>query len=124
MNSQHGEGPTYHERPVTINYPGSNNFSSFTYDGDGNRVKIVETTSGSVSSTKQFIFDSGMSEARDAGGTTVLSQFFQGGETIAGSNYYYTLDHLGSVRELTDGGGNIQSEYAFDPWGNLTSTKS
>ncbi|HEY9772240.1 MAG TPA: hypothetical protein V6C81_00365, partial [Planktothrix sp.] len=38
-------------RLTKITYPGSNNFSIFDYDGFSRNVEIVETTSGSVTST-------------------------------------------------------------------------
>lgn len=34
--------------------------------------------------------------------------------------YYYTRDHLGSVREMTDSSGNIQARYDYDPYGRAT----
>ena len=37
----------------------------FTYDGFGRNVEIVETVSGSVTSTKQFVWDFG-AKAREA----------------------------------------------------------
>ncbi len=43
-------------RLVEIDYPGIGNNSAFTYDGLGRCVKIVETVSSSIASTKQFIW--------------------------------------------------------------------
>src|SRR5882762_1909303 len=43
-------------RMIKITYPGSNNFSSFVYDGLSRNASIVETTAGSVTSTKQFVW--------------------------------------------------------------------
>src|SRR5476651_1538917 len=34
--------------------------------------------------------------------------------------YYYTRDHLGSVREMMDNSGNIQARYDYDPYGRTT----
>jgi len=34
--------------------------------------------------------------------------------------YYYTRDHLGSIRELTDGSGTVRARYAYDPFGRRT----
>jgi RHS repeat-associated protein len=36
--------------------------------------------------------------------------------------YYYTSDHLGSVRELVDGSGNILTRYGYDVYGKVTTT--
>ena len=60
-----------------------------------------------------------MCEARNAGGT-LLNQYFLYGETISGSNYFYTKDRLASVRELTDSSGNLQAEYSYEPYGRVT----
>ncbi|MBX3074687.1 hypothetical protein KF913_12230 [Candidatus Obscuribacterales bacterium] len=39
-----------------ITYPGTNNFSQLSYDGIGRNTKIVETVSGLVTSTRQFVW--------------------------------------------------------------------
>lgn len=36
--------------------------------------------------------------------------------------YYYTWDHLGSIRELIDGSGNILTRYGYDAFGRVTTT--
>ncbi len=104
-------------RIVEIDYPGAGNNSAFTYDGLGRCVKIVETVSSSVTSTKQFVWcDNQRCEARDAG-SSVTAQYYEGGETIGGTNYYYNKDYLGSIREVTDGSGNVLSQYNYTPYG-------
>jgi RHS repeat-associated protein len=35
-------------------------------------------------------------------------------------NYYYTFDHLGSVREMLNGSGTILTRYTYDPYGRTT----
>jgi RHS repeat-associated protein len=60
-----------------------------------------------------------MCEARDGSGT-ILNQYFPYGQTISASDYFYTYDHLGSVREMTDSSGNIQAQYSYDPYGRIT----
>ena len=44
-------------------------------------------------------------------GVTVTKQFFGLGERIESSNYYFTQDHLGSVREMVDGSGAVTARY-------------
>jgi RHS repeat-associated protein len=34
--------------------------------------------------------------------------------------YYYTRDHLGSVRELTNSSGTLVTRLDYDPWGRVT----
>jgi RHS repeat-associated protein len=107
-------------RMIKITYPGTGNYSAFSYDGLSRNVAIVETTSGSVTSTKQFVWG-GMSpsEERDASGT-LIKRFYKAGKTISGTSYFYSDDHVGSVREVTSSSGSIQSDYGYDPYGRIT----
>lgn len=85
------------------------------YDPLRRIVKIVETTGGTITSTKQFVWAGDqLCEERDAGGA-VTRRFFSNGEQIGGTNYYYTRDHLGSVREMSDGSGSVVAAFAYDP---------
>jgi RHS repeat-associated protein len=99
-------------RLIQIDYQGSGNKSVLTISPLGARAKFQEYSGGSVTSTKQFW---GMEE-RDGSGS-IAKQFFRRGEIISGFPYFYSLDHLGSVRELTDFSGNKQAVYRFDPYG-------
>jgi len=93
--------------------------SEFTYNGLNQRVKIVEKDNGAVTSTKQFVWipgDPQPSEERD-GSNTVTKRYYLQGVQIGTTNYYYTRDHLGSVCELTDSSGIVQSRYDYDPYG-------
>jgi len=106
-------------RLVQITYPGTGNYSQFSFDGFGKCVKIAEFSGGSLSSTKQFVWvGSNIAEARDAA-STILSQYFSLGQTISGSIYFFTKDYLSSIRELTDGSGVIKAEYSYDPYGRV-----
>ncbi len=103
---------------IKITYPGTGNYSTFSYDGYNRNVAIIETTSGSVTSTKQFVWDDDeRCEQRDASGA-YLAQFYERGEIISGSSYFYVGDHLSSIREMSNTSGSIQSEYSYDPFGN------
>lgn len=121
--------------PIAVAPPGiseGNRFIAQTAGGAGggsnydplNRiVKIVETRNGTVASTRQFIWAGDqLCEERDASGN-VTRRFYNQGEQIAGTNYFYTRDHLGSVRELTDGSGIVQAAYNYDPFGRATKTQ-
>src|SRR5437867_185697 len=75
-----------------------------------------------VTSPKQFVWvpgDTRPSEERD-GGNAVTKRFYAQGEQIGGANYYYTKDHLGSIREMTDSSGVIDARYDYDPYGRRT----
>jgi RHS repeat-associated protein len=94
--------------------------SLFTYDGLGRRVKIVEETSGTVTSTKQLVWvGADIVEERNAS-DTVTKRFYPQGEQIGSTSYYYTRDHLGSVRELLNSSQTVQARYDYDPYGRTT----
>jgi RHS repeat-associated protein len=103
-----------------ITYP-SGATSLFAYDGLSRRIQIVEkNSSGAVTSTKNYLWiGSQMAEERDAS-NTVTKRFFAQGEQQSGTNYFYTRDHLGSIREMIDSSGNIQARYSYDPYGHAT----
>ncbi|MDD5263077.1 MAG: hypothetical protein PHD76_14635 [Methylacidiphilales bacterium] len=120
-NTTTNNGQTYtwdaRNQLIKIAYADSST-TEFTYDGLGRRVQIVEKdNTATVTSTKQFVWcGMEMCEERDAS-NTVTKRFYSQGEQMAGINYYYTRDHLGSVRELTNASGSVQSAYDYDPYG-------
>jgi RHS repeat-associated protein len=110
-------------RLIQINYPGSGNYSTFSYDALYRLVKIVENVASNVSSTKQFVCgDGSMSESRNADGSS-LNQYFGLGQTISGSNYFYSIDSSGSIKEITNASGSIQSTYCYGPYGQKLSNQ-
>lgn len=91
----------------------------------GQRVTIVEKDSGTVTGEKRFLWcASELCEERDASGGTVTKRFFgQGVQRIGGSDpgmFYYTRDHLRSVREVTDSSGTVRARYDYSVWGQPT----
>jgi RHS repeat-associated protein len=100
-----------------ISYPGGAS-SLFSYDGKSRRTSIIEeNSSGTVTSTKNYLWiGQEMAEERDAG-NNVTKRFFPQGEQQSGASYYYTRDHLGSVREMLNSSGITVARYAYDPYG-------
>lgn len=98
------------------------NRSEFTYNGLSQRVTIVEKDNGNVASTKQLVWcpgDAQPCEERDAS-DNVTKRYYPQGMQVGSTSYYYTHDHLGSVRELTDSSGVVQARYDYDPYGRRT----
>ena len=96
------------------------NRSEFTYNGLSQRVTIVEKDNGAIISTKNLIWvGSEICEERDAG-NSVAKRCYPQGMQVGSTNYYYTRDHLGSVRELIDSAGTVQARYDYDPYGRRT----
>ena len=125
-----GLGQTYlwdaENRLVKITYA-DNSKTEFTYDGLSRRVRITErNASNTITSDKRYLWAGGNqpAEEREANGTTVTKRYFaQGEQRIGGSVagfYYYTKDHLGSVREITNSSGALATRYEFDLWGKRT----
>jgi RHS repeat-associated protein len=104
-------------RVIQITYA-SGASSLFAYDGLSRRVQIVEKdASGSVTSTKNYLWvGKEVIDERDAA-NTVTKRFFTQGEQQSGTNYYYTTDHLGSVREFVANDGTIVSRIGYDIYG-------
>ena len=90
---------------------------SFGYDGLGRRVSITVSAAG-VTSRRQFIWDGAeIVEERDATGATVVRRFYPQGFVRGTSNFYYTRDHLGSVREVVNSANAVVSRYDYSPYG-------
>lgn len=98
--------------------------TEFAYDGLGRRVGIRLLENGSEVSNRRFVFvDSRLAEERDTTGNVIKRYFDQGFQIAEGPNaglYYYTRDHLNSVRELLDAMGQVRARYAYDPFGRRT----
>jgi RHS repeat-associated protein len=114
--------------------------SEFSYDGFGRRVKIVEKNNGTVTDTKKFIWDGEQLVQSIEGpdnpvpgnlvkfvsyydeGCYVDQKIMSSGgfNEVAGTAYYYTRDHLGSIREMLDNNGNVVARYDYDPYGRRT----
>ena len=94
---------------------------TFQYDGLGRRTAITESHGSTVLVDKRFVWcGQDLCQERDSTGSKVNKQFFDQGERIGTTNYFYTFDHLGSVREMTLGDGTLEAEYSYDPWGRQT----
>jgi RHS repeat-associated protein len=77
---------------------------------------LREYSGGTLSQTSQFVYDDDRLEARDTSGA-VSAQYFARGQTHASNIYFYTTDHLGSIRDLSSSSGTIQTTYNYDIFG-------
>jgi RHS repeat-associated protein len=50
----------------------------------------------------------------------VQFQLFPQGQYQSGAAYFYTRDHLGSIREMTNTSGTVVARYDYDPYGRFT----
>jgi RHS repeat-associated protein len=101
--------------------------TEYSYDGFGRRVGIRELVNGAEISNRRFVWfdDNELGEERTPAGQVVKRFFSQGVKVETGPAagvYFYTKDHLGSVRELTDSAGTVRARYDYDPYGRRTRT--
>jgi hypothetical protein len=87
------------------------------------QLRVNLRPSGTVISAKTLLWcGNQICEERDSTGANVKKRFFAEGEQrIGGSDagvYYYSYDHLGSIREVTNSSGSLQAQYDYDAWGN------
>ena len=98
-----------------------NQRTEFTYDGQSRLASLRRLTGGTQTSFRRFVWcGNQICEERDEAGA-VTKRFFNSGVKIeSGPNagaYFYTRDHLGSIRELVDSSGSVRARYAYDPYG-------
>jgi RHS repeat-associated protein len=98
--------------------------ASFLYDVFGRRrSKTIGT------SQTGFLYD-GMNFVQELSGTTATANIAAGGvdelfgRTDGAGTYYPITDALGSVIGLTDGVGNLQTQYSYEPYGKVSLTGS
>jgi len=97
--------------------------SSFTYDGLGRLVRVVDTHGGSITADHSYTWcGSTRCLARDntQTGSPISTQYFGQGVIVSGTSYYYVKDRLGSVTQLVTGTGTVASQFTYDPYGNRT----
>ncbi len=113
-------------RPVTIAENGYT--ATFTYNGDGERVKMVTKQGSTVKSTKHYWGNQYETETGTAGSKEIL---YLGGDAYSapaayvkeGSGawavYYLCADYLGSITHVVSSTGTIKQELSYDAWGRL-----
>jgi RHS repeat-associated protein len=113
-------------RMTKIIYPGVGGRTEFTYDGLGRRVKLVEKDNpGTVLKTSNFIWSgTTIAEERDASNTVVKRFLAEGIQfptgTTPNTKLYYSKDHLGSIRSLTNENGTILGTLDYDAFGGIS----
>ncbi len=113
-------------RLTAVVYPSSAGRTDFTYDGLGRRVKLLEKNgAGTVQKTSNFIW-SGMTitEERDSTNTVIKRFLPEGVQLPTGitpnNKLYYSKDHLGSVRSLSNSNGTILDTLDYDVYGGIS----
>ena len=81
--------------------------------------RVSEKKNGVV--TKRWVWAGGNqpAEERDAAGN-VTRRFYPQGEQAGAVKFFYTKDHLGSIREVLGANGTMLSSSRYDAWGVRT----
>ena len=98
--------------------------SVYEYDGESRRVRIKELTSSVETKNETFVW-CGSRICQKRSGSTFARNYFKQGFEEGTTDYFYTRDHLGSVREVVGSDGTtVASRVSYDPWGTATETGS
>lgn len=101
---------------------------SFTYDGDGNRAKMLIANGATPILSRYYI---GGQYELDAKADGTVQRLYLGGDAYSAPMVYvkddsspwllYNIgrDYLGSVTCITSVDGALVAEYSYDPWGRL-----
>jgi RHS repeat-associated protein len=122
---------TFNATPPTQNYTydqenrltGAAGYT-YTYDGDGNRVRKSNGTLA-ANGTLYWEMSPGVVAETDLAGTLKSEYVFFDGERVArrdgvngaGGVFYYFSDHLKTASVITDSAGVIKAESDYYPWG-------
>jgi len=107
-----------------VSFTGSSGTSStFTYNGLGRLVRVVDSNSETVVADHSYLWCGAvlcLAHDNTQAGSPVSTQYFRQGAIINGTPYYYVQDRLGTVRELVTASGTVATQYDYDPYGNPT----
>ena len=95
--------------------------TTLEYDGLNRWTRILEKSGSTTVSDQRFIWsDTQLNQQRNGTATSAVQRFFAEGVQRGTNLYFYTRDHLGSVREVTDNSGTVVARYDYDPYGRRT----
>jgi RHS repeat-associated protein len=90
----------------------------FAYDGRGKRARKTTRQNGIVAIDRRLLWcGSLLCEERDAATGAVQRRLLGNAFQEGGVSYFLTLDHLGSLREVTNSSGQLQRRDDYDPYG-------
>lgn len=104
--------PTLAPAPIFSN-------ATFSYDGDGKRVKLVMQTN--IGSTTSYFVGNYYEVVVTDTGTQVNKYYYAGSQRVAmrknGTLNFIIGDHLGSTSLVTDASGTVINETKYKAWG-------
>jgi RHS repeat-associated protein len=111
------------QRLVRIGYTGTSRSTEFRYDAFGRRTAVVERDGTTATEARYLWCGERICQARD-GADTVTRRYYDEGELAVSATgdvaTFYAEDHLGSIRDLRMGDGQVLASYDYDPYGAPT----
>ena len=108
---------------MRIGYTGTSRSTEFRYDAFGRRTAVVERDGTTATEARYLWCGERICQARD-GADTVARRYYDEGELAVSATgdvaAFYAEDHLGSIRDLRMGDGQVQASYDYDPYGAPT----
>jgi RHS repeat-associated protein len=92
-----------------------------SYDGLGRLSRLVHIENGAQVVDRRFVWSGHeLCEERTPSGS-LLKRFYNQGISVESGpvpeSFFYTRDHLNSVREVTDSTGSVVATFSYDPYG-------
>ena len=108
------------QRLLRIGYAGTGRSTAFRYDAFGRRTAVIESDGTTATETRYRWCGERLCQARDAA-DTVTRRYYDEGELAVSATgdvaTFYAEDHLGSIRDLRMGDGQVLASYDYDPYG-------
>jgi RHS repeat-associated protein len=110
-------------RLVRIDFPDAT-YAAYSYDAPGRRTE--KDVNGDIT---RYVYDGDAILLEYDGADLLLATYSHGEEidqplamTCGADSYLYGVDHLGSIRLVTDAAGAVANRYDYDAFGNLEPT--
>lgn len=106
-------------RDQLVSITEGSHLTQYSYDGWNRRVRAIETVDSVVTSDVRFVWAGGSVLEQRNDSNVVTNRFYPLGYTDGSTKRFYTVDHLGSVREVVDENADVITRYSYDPYGNV-----
>ncbi len=122
-----GRGQSYEwdalNRLLAISYADDTR-TEFTYDALSRRIRVLEKDDeGEIVTDKRLLWEgTNIVQERDDQNQVIKRYTTHGLALADNSTYFYTRDHLGSIRQVTDEDEIVAEHYSYDPYGDQTAS--
>jgi RHS repeat-associated protein len=125
--TSNGRGQSYEwdalNRLLAIEYADDSR-TEFTYDALSRRIRIVDKDEQGDPITDKRLLWEGTSIVQERNAQNqIIKRYEEDGLALSdNSTYFYTRDHLGSIRQVTDEDEAVVEHYRYDPYGVQTAS--